>query len=107
MQIVYGNSCQNHSTLWLTCPANMVCPPPPPPLCCRSVCALHGLVQLEVGCDPLGLTDLHCLNPLSNLKHLALRGLGMEAGGWPQQSNSLCNSMHQLSLCLHVMGSCR
>jgi hypothetical protein len=61
--------------------------------CCRSVCGLHGLVQLEVGCDTLGLTDLACLNPLSNLKHLALRGLGMEAGGYYRQSVSVLRRM--------------
>jgi len=47
---------------------------------CRSLHSLHGLLQLEIGCDPVGLTDLSSLTPLSNLKHLALRGLGLEAG---------------------------
>lgn len=46
----------------------------------RSLHSLHGLLQLEIGCDPVGLTDLSSLTPLSNLKHLALRGLGLEAG---------------------------
>lgn len=46
----------------------------------RSLDCLHLLVQLEVGCEPQGLTDISCLTTLSNLRHLALRGLGTEAG---------------------------
>lgn len=52
----------------------------------RSLHLLHGLLQLEIGCDPVGLTDLSSLTPLSNLKHLALRGLGLEAGQWVRGS---------------------
>eukprot|EP00775_Hariotina_reticulata_P008860 gene8860-9039_t len=46
----------------------------------RSLGALHGLVQLEFGCDPVGLSDLNSLLLLSNLRRLALRGLSLEAG---------------------------
>jgi hypothetical protein len=46
----------------------------------RCLGGLHGLVQLEFGCDPAGLTDLGCLAALSNLQRLALRGLSLEAG---------------------------
>ncbi|WIA35739.1 hypothetical protein OEZ86_004140 [Tetradesmus obliquus] len=46
----------------------------------RCLSCLHGLVQLELGCDPAGLSDLACLAGLSNLRRLALRGLSLEAG---------------------------
>jgi hypothetical protein len=46
----------------------------------RCLGCLHGLVQLELGCDPAGLTDLASLAALSNLRRLALRGLSLEAG---------------------------
>uniref|UniRef100_A0A383V4C9 F-box domain-containing protein n=1 Tax=Tetradesmus obliquus TaxID=3088 RepID=A0A383V4C9_TETOB len=79
----------------------------------RCLSCLHGLVQLELGCDPAGLSDLACLAGLSNLRRLALRGLSLEAGERLGTLTGL-GALRSLSLvdgslgedCLALVGRC-